>query len=99
MKRSNPPKTRYCGLWICASLAILASTARADGGGTYSVYDTNRDGDIDRQEFVLFAKSRERKDRPNHFWQFERVDGNGDDKVSEREMVDALTRSLEARNN
>jgi len=60
MKRSNqnPLKIRNYAPWILAGLAILASTAQADGGGTYSVYDTDRDGYLDRQEFIPFAKSR-----------------------------------------
>jgi len=100
MKRRNhnSHKTRDCAPWILAGLAILASTAQADGGGTYSVYDTDRDGYLDRQEFIPFAKSRERKGQPNDFWRFENIDRNGDEKVSEQEMVDALIESLKARN-
>ena len=100
MNRSkhNSHKAQRGGPWILATLAILASTAQADGGGTYSVYDTDRDGYLDRQEFTPFAKSRERKGRPNNFWRFENVDRNGDERVSEQEMVNALIESLKARN-
>lgn len=99
MKRSdhNPFRIRLYRACILAGLAVLASTAQADGGGTYSVYDTDRDGYLDRQEFIPFAKSRERKGRSNDFWQFENVDWDGDGKISEQEMVDALIESLKAR--
>ena len=100
MKQSNQnqSKTLRCRSWIVAALAIFASTAQADGGGTYSVYDTDRDGYLDRQEFIPFAKSRERKGRSNDFWQFERIGKDGDDRISEQEMVDALIESLKGRN-
>ena len=100
MNRSkhNSHKAQRGGPWILATLAILASTAQADGGGTYSVYDTDRDGYLDRQEFIPFAQSRERKGKSSDFWQFENVDRDGDEKISEQEMVDALIESLKARN-
>lgn len=90
----NPFKIRHCGPWILTVLAILTSPVQADGGGTYSVYDTDRDGYLDRQEFIPFVESRRRIGQSDGFWQFDHVDQDGDQKISEKEMVDALIRSI-----
>lgn len=71
------------------SLAISANVI-ADGGGTYSIYDTDRDGFIDQKEFVKFAESKSKRASSPDFWQFSKVDTDGDNKISEQEMVNAL---------
>jgi len=98
MKRNNRNCIRLNRVTALLALSILASAALADGGGTYSVYDSNRDGYLDRQEFIPFAQSRERKGKTSDLWQFENVDRDGDEKISEQEMVDALIESLKGRN-
>jgi len=64
--------------------------AHADGGGTFSLYDVDRNGYLDRSEFETFvASKRNRADVPE-FWAFARLDADGDGRISEQEMVNAL---------
>jgi Ca2+-binding EF-hand superfamily protein len=66
------------------------SPAHADGGGTFSLYDADRNGHLDRQEFETFVASKRNRGDTAEFWTFQRVDTDGDGRVSEQELVDAL---------
>lgn len=97
MKRLNRKRSHPGKPLLLAGLTILATAALADGGGTYSVYDSNRDGYLDRQEFKPFAERKNRAGEASDLWQFDSVDKNGDERISEQEMVDALIQSLKAK--
>ncbi|MCW9015262.1 MAG: hypothetical protein OQL06_15955 [Gammaproteobacteria bacterium] len=84
-------------LFIPSALAIsmsLLSYASADGGGSYSVYDIDRDGYLDRAEFRKFAVSRRKRSSDPEMWKFDNVDVDSDNKISEQEMVDALIKDM-----
>jgi hypothetical protein len=68
--------------------------ASADGGGTYSVYDTDRDGYLDRTEYEQFYESKRKRSKNLDSWVFDSVDSDGDNKISEQEMVDALIKNM-----
>lgn len=74
--------------------AIQVPHAIADGGGAYSVYDKNRDGYLDQEEFKTFAKTKHSRPEIADIWVFERVDVDGDNLISESEMVQALQEQL-----
>ena len=44
--------------------------ASADGGGTYSVYDTDSDGYLDRTEYVKFYDSKRKRSKNFHFMDY-----------------------------
>ncbi|MCW9014669.1 MAG: hypothetical protein OQL06_12870 [Gammaproteobacteria bacterium] len=73
----------------------LSPYANADGGGTYSVYDTDRDGFMDRVEFEKFADSKRKRSSDPGIWVFDNVDVDNDSKISEQEMVDALIKDMQ----
>ncbi len=84
---------------IFISFVILLSIsalpyASADSGGTYSVYDTDRDGYLDRTEYIQFYESKRKRSKNLDSWAFDSVDSDGDDKISEQEMVDALIKNI-----
>jgi len=91
-------KTHFLRLFfISSSLAlsiILLPNAGADGGGTYSVYDKDRDGYLDRIEFEKLAASKRKRSTNLDIWKFENVDVDRDRKISEQEMVDALIKDM-----
>jgi Ca2+-binding EF-hand superfamily protein len=66
------------------------SPAHADGGGTFSLYDADRSGSLDRQEFDTFVASKRNRADLAEFWTFQRVDADGDGHVSEQELINAL---------
>ena len=71
--------------------------AHADGGGTFSLHDADRNGYLDRQEFDTFVASKRNPADIAEFWTFQRVDVDGDGRVSEQEMVDALLADIRRR--
>lgn len=75
----------------------LLSQVNADSGGVYSVYDTDRDGYLDGAEFGKFAESRRRRADTADTWEFATVDTDGDGRISEQEMVDALIKDMQRR--
>lgn len=81
---------------LAACLALPAD-ARADAGGTFSLYDTDANGTLDRAEFATFAATRRSLPADPEFWTFARVDADGDDQVSEQEMVKALLEDVKRR--
>ena len=83
--------------FIPSLLMLLISSlpyASADGGGTYSVYDTDSDGYLDRTEYVKFYDSKRKRSKNLDNWVFDIVDSDGDNKISEQEMVDALIKDM-----
>ena len=86
-------------LAACALTAMIGaqSPALADGGGTFSLYDADRNGSLDRQEFDTFVASKRNRADVAEFWTFQRVDADGDGRVSEQELVDALLADIRRR--
>lgn len=75
----------------------LPPDARADGGGTFSLYDADQNGFLEPAEFAAFAATRRSLQNDPEFWTFARVDADGDDRVSEQEMVKALLEDVRLR--
>jgi hypothetical protein len=86
-------------LAACALTAMIGAPtpAHADGGGTVSLYDADRNGHFDRQEFETFVASKRNRADIAEFWTFQRVDGDGDGRVSEQELVAALLADIRRR--
>ena len=86
-------------LAACALTAIVGAQppAHADGGDTFSLYDADRNGSLDRQEFDTFVASKRNRADIAEFWPFQRVDADGDGHVSEQELVDALLADIRRR--
>ena len=80
-----------------ATSFALPPDAGADGGGTFSLYDTNRSGFLEQAEFATFAGTRRSLPADPEFWTFARVDADGDNRVSEQEMVKALLEDVRLR--
>lgn len=91
---SQPLKSILLAGSIALSLVSIQPVA-ADGGGTYSGYDANRDGYLDRDEFETFAQARRKRSASPDIWAFEGVDSDVDGRISEQEMVNALMREVE----
>ena len=70
------------------------TAAHADSDGTYSVYDTNKDGFLDDKEFEQFYEKKRKRSKSLDIWAFDQVDSDGDKKISEQEMVDALIKEM-----
>lgn len=81
---------------IAACLATLPA-AWADGGGTFSLYDADRNGFLEPAEYAAFAASRQKRPDDAAFWAFARVDADGDSRVSEQELVNALLEDVKRR--
>ena len=73
---------------------MMTMIKNADGGGTYSVYDTDSDGYLDRTEYAKFYDSKRKRSKNLDNWIFDTVDSDGDNKISEQEMVDALIKDM-----
>lgn len=84
-------------LFLAATAALspmLTQQATADGGGTYSGYDTDQDGYLDSNEFKPFADSRQKRSASPELWNFNSMDVDHDGKISEQEMVNTLMEEL-----
>jgi len=68
--------------------------ASADGGGTYSVYDTDSNGYLNRTEYEQFYESKRKRSKNLDNWAFDSIDSDGDNKISEQEMVNALIKNM-----
>ena len=82
------------------AMAVLTSSASASAfsdGGVYSVFDANADGYVDREEFKQLLKRRRIKQEFRHLWQFDAIDQDHDDRISEQEMVDVLQKEVQLR--
>lgn len=90
---------------ICRSLASATLTtvlagpqlALADGGGTFSLYDADRSGSLDQQEFATVVASKRNRADVAEFWTFQRVDKDGDGHISQQELIDALLADIRRR--
>ena len=79
-------------------IALVASgLARSDEGGVYTVHDTNADGYLDRTEYEQYLQKRPIRPDYRHLWEFEKVDSDGDGRISNLEMVDALQKEMAQR--
>lgn len=80
---------------VIVSVSVV-SPAGADEGesSVFSLYDKDGDGFLNRDEFAELAKTR----RNREGFTFEKVDKNKDDKVSGKELVNALQAQLRTRN-
>jgi Ca2+-binding EF-hand superfamily protein len=86
-------------LAACALPAMIGAqpSAHADGEGTFSLYDADRNGHLDRQEFGTFVASKRNRADVAEFWTFQRVDKDGDGHISEQELIDALLADIRRR--
>ncbi|WP_428624753.1 hypothetical protein [Sedimenticola sp.] len=75
---------------LAAVLVTVSLSAQADGGSTYSGYDINRDGYLDPVEFEQFAAPKRARSTTPEIWHFQHVNRDQDNRISEKEMVDAL---------
>ena len=82
---------------LLVSLFLAPGLVQADEGGVYSAYDSNTDGYLDRAEFKRFLEKRRVKQAYRHLWVFEKVDVDGDQKISNQELVDTLKKEIELR--
>ncbi|NOQ79777.1 MAG: hypothetical protein GQ546_10305 [Gammaproteobacteria bacterium] len=91
-------KKNFIRLFFIPSLLVLLINslpyASADGGGTYSVYDTDTDGYLDRTEYEKFYDAKRKRSGTLDSWTFDTVDSDRDNKISEQEMVDALIKDM-----
>lgn len=71
--------------------------ALADGGGTFSLYDADRNGYLDQQEFTTFIASKRNRADVAEFWIFQRIDKDGDGRISEQELINALLEDIKLR--
>lgn len=78
---------------VFLSLSHLPN-ASADDGGTFSLYDTDRNGYLDRGEFKTFADSRRNRPSVPDLWVFDSVDSDHDGRISEKEMIDTLLEEM-----
>jgi Ca2+-binding EF-hand superfamily protein len=72
--------------------------ANADGGKVYSVYDMDKNGYLERLEYNDFFESKRKRSKNLDTWKFNTVDSNGDEKISEQEMVNALMENYKRKN-
>ena len=88
----------FIRIFFIPSVLVLSISSspytNADGGGTYSVYDKDRDGYLDRAEYEKFYDSKRKRSKNLDNWMYETVDSDGDNKISEQEMVDALIKDM-----
>lgn len=86
-----------CRLLASATLVTVfggTQLALADGGGTFSLYDADRDGSLDQKEFATFIASKPNRADVVEFWTFQGVDRDGDSRISEQELINALLEDI-----
>ncbi len=76
---------------------VLASVASADGSGIYTVHDADGDGYLDRTEYTAYLENRRIRPEYRHLWAFDRVDRDGDGRISGAEMVQTLQEEMRLR--
>ncbi|MDD3449725.1 MAG: EF-hand domain-containing protein [Gammaproteobacteria bacterium] len=94
-----PHRALFIFLALSGALAGTAAAQSAGGeaGETYSLHDRNRDGYVDREEFQGLIDRRRQPDPYAQLWVFERVDADGDGRISGEEMSLTLRRELAER--
>ena len=85
------------GWWPAAVALAFASTAALADGGVYSAYDRNADGHLDRDEFRAYLEKRRIKPAYRDIWRFDNVDRDGDQRIDDRELMEALKREIARR--
>ncbi|WP_457675512.1 EF-hand domain-containing protein [Thiolapillus sp.] len=85
-------------LVLVLPLVFPTASIQADEGGVYSAYDSNSDGYLDKAEFEVFLKKRRIRKPYRHLWVFEMVDRDGDQRISNQELVDTLQKEMTLRN-
>ena len=93
------------GMWRYALKALLAlsvpvvpvSVLAFSGGAVYSIFDANADGYIDREEFRQMLKRRHVRQEFSHLWQFDAIDVDRDQRISEQEMLEVLRQEVRLR--
>ena len=71
-------------LFVTALLLGGSPLVCADRGGVYSIYDADRDGFLDKEEFEKFAETKRNRQNAADIWRFENVDVDGDNKIQSR---------------
>jgi len=91
MKTTDPKPLLTILLLACTPLA------GADEGGVYTVHDANGDGYLDREEYRHYLENRRIKPAYRHLWAFDKVDTDGDGRISNTEMVETLQKEMALR--
>ncbi len=92
-----PGNIRLPALALLLPLWLTVPGPAFSDGDTYSAYDTNTDGYLDKAEFEQFLEKRRIKPAYRHLWEFEKVDGDGNGLVSDQELVDTLRKEITLR--
>lgn len=77
-----------------ACLGFACTTALADNGGAYSIYDSDKDGYLDAKEYEVFRQERPRSEHGLEALKFENADSDADGRISGDEMVQLLMRVM-----
>lgn len=93
-KKQNHQNSLFLVISVFMLYISILPLVNADSGGTYSLYDADRDGFLNSAEFEKFAEKKRKRSRSPELWDFDNVDLDGDNKISEQEMVDALMEDL-----
>jgi len=79
---------------IITALLVAIPFASANGRGVYSGYDTDSDSYFDRMEYEQLYESKRKHSKNLDHWIFDTVDSDDDNKISQREMVDAIIKNM-----
>lgn len=101
MDMTNISKHRYSMKLIVITFLYCLFTfsltvAQANGSGTYafSGYDANKDVFLDEKEFEMFYEQKSKRFKYLDIWVFERIDLDGNKKLSRNEMVKAIVQEI-----
>jgi Ca2+-binding EF-hand superfamily protein len=85
-------------LVLTLPISLLPHANADDGGKVYSVYDTDKNGYLEKIEYKKFYESKQKRSKNLDTWEFNNVDSNSDEKISEQEMVNALMKNYKRKN-